>query len=81
MMAGLGAARETTSGMVPGTLARRRDPDSAGAGRTVVKRLRLRRRRSQVPWIYAVYHARLGQGSAGAEPLAIAESPRARARA
>ena len=52
---------------------RSRNEDTLSTGAAVVRRLRLKRRRSRVPWIYAVYHARLAPGPAGAEPVGMAE--------
>ena len=72
--AGRVAARPETDGTEPPV--RSRDEDAPSTGTAVVRCLCLKRRRSRVPWIYAVYHARLAPGPAGAEPVRIAE-PRA----
>ena len=61
------STRTATNGVELDTRLGGAEAESAGATRTVVRRLRLWRRRSQVPWVYAVYHARLGHGPAGAE--------------
>jgi hypothetical protein len=61
------STRTATNGMELNTQLRRADTEPSGATRTVVRRLRLWSRRSQLPWVYAVYHARLGQRPAGAE--------------
>jgi hypothetical protein len=72
--AGRVAAQPETNGTGPAI--RSRNEDALSTGAAVVRRLRLKRRRSRVPWIYAVYHARLTTGPAGAEPVGMAE-PRA----
>ena len=62
------AARLVTNGMEPAAGSRNEDTLGTTPGTAIVRRLCLTRRRSQVPWIYAVYHARLGPGPAVAEP-------------
>jgi len=53
-------ARPMTNGAEPAARSRIEDAVGPSAGIAIVRRLSLRRRRSRVPWIYAVYHARLG---------------------
>jgi len=71
--AGRVATRPVTNGREPTAGSRHEDTLGTTAGAAIVRRLCLKRRRSRVPWIYAVYHARLGPGSAGAEPRRMAE--------
>jgi len=58
------ATRVMTNRLEPGTRPRHEDAAGTSAAITIVRRLSLRRRRSRVPWIYAVYHARLDPGPA-----------------